>query len=158
MNGKLKLFVSDSYISPVTFDELATTMAGFSVDTLDILCHPEEYCSPKEQVAWARRLIKDVNEGSSALYVFTNSDFILKEINLQMIAYERVKAGCELIDKTFIIDPNIVSSYTIHVIHDSIHCLPNERDEYGYSYPTMDSIIDEMNEREEKLIWGEDGG
>lgn len=156
MTGKLKLFVSDSYISPVTFDDLATTMTGFSVDTLDILCHPEEFCSPREQLAWVRRLIKDVNEGSDTLYVFTNSDFITREINLQMLSHIRMRAGCELVNSEFAIDPNIVSSYTIHVIHDSIHCIPNEKDDYGcYVYDIFDDVIHDIALRLKYLIWGE---
>lgn len=154
MSGKLKLFVSDDYISPHTFNEFVKMMAGFSVDTLDILCHPEEFCSPKDQIKWARRLIRDANESFFTTYVFTNSDFIVKEINLQMMAYQRIVAGCELVDKEFVINPDLVQSYTLTVIHDQIQCTPNEKDVYGYIYPTMDAVIDEMNEREETLLWG----
>lgn len=160
MAGKLKLFVSDSYITPYSFEGFSKILVGFNLDILDITTYlditsyPEVFCCPKEQIAWTRSLIEELNTSDKTLYILTNSDFIVKEINLQMMAYQRIIAGCELVDKEFIINPDLVQSYTLTVIHDQIQCTPNEKDVCGYIYPTMDAVIGEMNKREEKLLWG----
>ena len=72
-----------------------------------------------------------------------------------MMTYVRMKAGCELISTEFAIDPEVINSYTINVTDDgTIEWALNKKDSYGFLYPTIDSVIDEMNEREEILICG----
>ena len=131
-----------------------------SKNELIIIDEPELNLHPNNQVYLTRIFAKLINKGFRLL-ISTHSDYIIREFNnliMSSSGNEGVKEVAEKYGytKEYMLDKNLVSAYLFNYKNDNsrfVTVKQIEVSEEGFDVETIDTTIDELNEKSEELLY-----
>lgn len=136
-----------------------------------IIDEPEQSLHPSNQREFARLLARLVNNGVKA-FITTHSDYILRELNTLIMMNNRGNRTASIRDqygyserdtldagklKVYEARPELIElpKFSKRVRRQTLVELPLSQ-EFGIEADVFDVEIDEMNEIQDRLIWGDD--
>jgi hypothetical protein len=117
---------------------------------------PENNCPPIEQRAFIQEILNKVRNTNNNYYIYTHSDYMIKEINNQIMADAHKRVGNDFSKLTESIPLECISMNYIHYINNcelAVYELVPDKF-YGFSVKHMDDVINDQNRISKRLALG----